>query len=932
MAFPSSELTIKVEAAFGADTFGDPDDWVWTDISDLLLRSEPITTSDGRAPLAAHAEPGTASFVLDGNDGDMVPLNPLSQYWPNVKLDLPFRITITGEFTGDIAAGFADTIDPVFTTTTDGVTCEIHVTIVGIVAHLIKGTSLPHSPMWRTMGGVAPGDYRPILHYSMEDAAGSTSFASGVAGRPAVPFGDLISPAVDDSLIGSEPLPTWTLPAAVALPVPGYSTTQWVTMWAVNIPSQPVVDRYMAQMYSTGTVARWAVILEPSATDRIALRAYDAGDTEIGSGATFNLASGDIATTADFYGHTFLMMVSAVQNGANIDFRAVAVRNDGLITAVASASTAGTVGVLTGDWWLYSGIDGTVQGHAALYVDTALSITGLYADPAADTNALAMAGHIGESASGRVLRVSTEAGYRVEITAGDSIAMGPQPIATEMEILQECERTDFAILGERNFGLLWVPGSARTNPTTALTVPLTTYRTSSGTQTAVLKPAYDGRARVDEWTIDKATGSQAIAGPADGDASRTDSRQINPQDDSYLAHAASLLQAQTSLDTFRWPQQPIDLGANPTLITAWLGVTLGVDRIVRTGQPAAFVSNAIDEIAYGRTQRIMPKSWTVTYSGAPARHWTAAVEGDDTLGKADTDGSTLNAAVSSGATTMLIATTNGTSPLWTTDGGEMPLPLIIAGETVSATAVAAPTTITFGAAGTAAHANNASVTPGIPASVAAGNLLLVLAAIRNSGTGVPDTPAGYTRMAVFPSDSNVQLFGKVAVGSDTAPTITFTGGAANADTSAQMCRIAGAFSAPDEALVVSNALLNTSAQDIAYPDLNVRQANNIIFYLAWKQDDWTSVASPGTEIGEPDTTTGSDQGIVWAYTIQTTATDIVAGVFTVTGGASAISRGAVCAIRSNVQSFTVTRHVNGVTKAQAAGEDIRLHPGAVAAY
>jgi hypothetical protein len=128
--------------------------------------------------------------------------------------------------------------------------------------------------------------------------------------------------------------------------------------------------------------------------------------------------------------------------------------------------------------------------------------------------------------------------------------------------------------------------------------------------------------------------------------------------------------------------------------------------------------------------------------------------------------------------------------------------------------------------------------------------------------------------------------------------------------------------------------LNASAQDIGYPCLALTRPqldtainNAIVFYLGWKQDDWTSVATlaGATEIGEASSTTGDDQGLVWDYAIQTSATDIVPGSFVVTGGLAAISRGAVVAIRSNVQAATVTRSVNGVVKSHAAGTAVNVH-------
>lgn len=183
--------------------------------------------------------------------------------------------------------------------------------------------------------------------------------------------------------------------------------------------------------------------------------------------------------------------------------------------------------------------------------------------------------------------------------------------------------------------------------------------------------------------------------------------------------------------------------------------------------------------------------------------------------------------------------------------------------------------------------NNASVTPTIPAGVQPGDLLLILASIRNSGTGTVNTPTGWAKLV---DAGNVALLGRRYVTGDIAPTVTFTGGVANADTLAQMDAYGNCELVP----LASNTQLNASAQNIAYPALTVTQANCRIIVAGWKQDDWTSVATlPNgyTENGEIISTAGDDAAMVWDRIPQTTATNIPAGAFTVTGGAAAISRG-----------------------------------------
>lgn len=192
-------------------------------------------------------------------------------------------------------------------------------------------------------------------------------------------------------------------------------------------------------------------------------------------------------------------------------------------------------------------------------------------------------------------------------------------------------------------------------------------------------------------------------------------------------------------------------------------------------------------------------------------------------------------------------------------------------------------TITFVAAGAAAHGNAVSVSPGLPAGLATGDRMLMVAAIRNSGAGAPVTPAGWTLHVDL---GNFRLYSKVAGPGEVAPTVTFSGGVVNATTSAQIAAWRGAPSVP-AAVGQSNA----SAQNVAYAGITPAGDNCAVVVAGWKQDDWTSVATLAgmTEIGEPSSTLGDDQGLVWDYVIQTAAAAVPAGVFVVTGGAGAVS-------------------------------------------
>ncbi len=154
--------------------------------------------------------------------------------------------------------------------------------------------------------------------------------------------------------------------------------------------------------------------------------------------------------------------------------------------------------------------------------------------------------------------------------------------------------------------------------------------------------------------------------------------------------------------------------------------------------------------------------------------------------------------------------------------------------------------------------------------------------------------------------------------------MTFGGGVVNATCHAQIA----AFPGGSLEVVAANSPLNGSAQNIVYPATPLPAGRTLTLFLGWKQDDWTSVdpIAGATEIAEVSTTTGDDAAFVWDYAIQNSpfASTIPAGSFVVTGGASAISRGMVVVLNASAQLMTVTRSVNTVVKAPAAGAAVRL--------
>lgn len=201
--------------------------------------------------------------------------------------------------------------------------------------------------------------------------------------------------------------------------------------------------------------------------------------------------------------------------------------------------------------------------------------------------------------------------------------------------------------------------------------------------------------------------------------------------------------------------------------------------------------------------------------------------------------------------------------------------------------------IEFVAAGASVTGVNSSVVPPLPAGVEPGDLLVILASIRNSGTGTVDVPEGWEAIRYLSGGGEPQcavLLGRRYVAGDMAPTVTFSGGVAGADTIAQCA----AWRRADIEPAAAASQLNVAMNEINFPDLTVPMDGMLILLAAWKQDDFSSAAFPGvgvwSDLHEHVSTAGDDAGQTWAYQIQTTKVDIDAGTIGITPDTATISR------------------------------------------
>jgi len=769
----------------------------------------------------------------------------------------------------------------------------VPITASGVLRRILQGDAPLRSALVRAL---TSADYpQPVAYWPCEDEAGSTTLASALPGGQAATYTALTLGSYT-GIPGSASLPVTDVNAFIYGAVPTFAATptQWAVRFVAYIPSAPASEVFPFGCYTTGTLT-WGVGV--TAGGNIRLTARDSTWTEV---------LGDPgASLATFFGRPVYIMLNITQSGADI------------------AWLLETVDVMSLAYTYTSGIEpGQTCGQptrmqASLpYAGWSVGHYAIYDDTDAGPPTAAARGWSGTTAIARVNGLCHEANIISYVTEGTPATyMGAASTAGTPQLLYDTEAADIGILYERGYGLGYLARWQRYNRDVDLTID------HAADQLDDLQPTDDDQATRNDVEVSRTGGSKyrhtddahvALYGRYD------DAVTINVEADTDLPYQAQMRVALGTIDDLRYPVVGLNLMAAPELVTDWKQCRVG-SRVQVVNPPDELPPDTIDVHLEGWTETLDAFTWLVEANTSPARPWQVFELEDDTLGRLDTEGTYLLAALTATATTALLATETG--PQWSTTAE--PYDLHIAGERVTVTTMNTnPGSLVN--AGTAAHADNAAVNPGMPPSVAAGDCLLVWAASRNTAATLAISDAGYDPLLV---DGNIAVWAKTHTGTETAPTVTPSGGSAGDTVSAQMA----ALRYVQPVAVYTAVQTNGSAQDIAVPAALPDRANTVILWLGQKADDWTSVATLAAadgEIGEPDSTTGSDQGIVWDYAVQTTPAEVAATSFVVTGGAAAVSKGAVVILKGDVQSATVTRSVNGVAKAQAAGAAVSLwRPG-----
>lgn len=924
----------KVEIALGDVDYGlDPDQYDWTDWTDAVER-EQIGVHVFRGYRGGSAEPSATEIRFRGKNADRrwsiwSALNP---YYGEIRKRTPIRVSRDYGAAVTRATAYLKTV--VLGNEAGGAHRWADVEAVGRLDHE-ENQGDTASVLYQQLAN----NRHVVGYWPGEDESGSPHIASAIASQPN--DGTLVAGvalAADSDILGSKPL--WQITdaeGAVRVGVTPYrrpSPEEWAVLLVIKIPEEPAgTQPFFGINCETGAVIkRWILQIVPGAPAALQVQAInDAGTNVLTGTTTISLLD---ENDAEPWGRTIGLRVAAKQNGADIDWSAThyvthTVSNPGSgitgtvaahtlapVSGMSAGTSAGVVGWTFGHWTIMDSLD------AAVYFN----------------------GYNGFDLAQTAFGVAIDANWPMHFTIDTLTTSIGGPLGTDSAAskLKSLIRSEGGLLYETAGGLIRPMMRAEL---TSQAVDLTTNYNSA--QLYSLVAVEDSLQAANRITATSDTAGSAVAdAPTPYDPASVGWVREAPLDTVLLdavqlRHAAQFEAAVQSTADYRYEMSfELDGPASGLRSTYLADVDIG-SRVQVTNPPTDYTLDTIDQQVVGITEQMTEQNYFVTLSTRPAAVWQGfiAENGSANLSRADTSGSVLLSSIVAADTALLVGTRGNPgdrSGKWSTTA--LPYDLALrARDRVTCTAVTNRTP-TFVAAGTAVHADNAAVTPGAGAGITAGDLDLLFCSIRDSTGfanlgGVADDEAiyigdqlGWKRLAEWGGENgNTMLLARTFKTGDADPVLTPVVGSSAAGDTVSAQRATVRYVQP----VLHTAgipLINASAANIAYPGCGIVRPNTFALIVAQKDDDWTSVATPAgwTEIGEPDSTLGSDQGLAWYYQIQTTATNIAAGSLVVTGGASAISKATSLSLIGDVQTLTCTRGVNGAYGTHPAGADVRL--------
>lgn len=938
MAFPASVLGIKVEFLIAG---------VWTNVtSDVQGNTFRMEISRGQYSESPVQVPGQCAFVLKNPSNKYSTRIPGTTYYGVLKRNIRMRVSITDPTLSNVYRFHGEIPSWPLRADSTGNYRSIPIVAMGLLSRLSQGQRALRSVAYRTLI-TADSQADALIYVPFEEESNATSYEVILSGTSVTSAGYItVTPSVSFGAHTSHPasqrMPTFGTAGTILIKAPSHTSTgqyKFVGVW--NIPSSPADGARIYRHYFSGGTLGFIEVWVRDNTDATPeeVQCWFYQNTTSGYTA-FNTAG--VGASGVLWGGEVTISIELTQTGPNLFCTVLVVGQTS--SSIVSNSPVGAITMGTWTQTLVSprdffgdfptdgvGADSCSLGHFIVGNDTTAFAD--FISPNVN-GVLGTRAFTGETAAARMTRLFGEEdiGFTLIGNASDTERVGSQRVATLLELIQDCAIVDRGLLYESReaFELVY-----RTRRSLYNSAPATTLRYASPYNhlgPELLQPADDDQFFWNYVVVSRSGGSQSTSvqrsGPVNVNSPDSDPDGVNTYDrgpvtlysylDSQSRRIAPWIKHLGTVDQLRYPDIPVHLSRAPFVSAAGAAaLTSGVGAldigtaVTVDSMPAWLPGESTRQQVRGYHETLTNKEWEIHFNAVPDWPYEVWV--------VETGGSTLTTAVTSSDTSWRLATSLG--PEWNTT--RVPYYIQGGGEAVKVTAMATQTP-THVSAGTVAHADNASVVPGLPAGIAVGDLMILMATIRNSGTGTPNAPTGWAPLA---GSANMQFYYRYYVSGDTAPTVTFTGGVAGATCSARIAgytNLSHNFAGGTRLVPTYTEQLNGSSDPIAYPAHNQQRNGGVEFIAGWKQAAHTGVnaVSGFTEAFDSFTSTGSGQSLFLQHRIYTTAANRAAGSVTATGGISAINRGIVFALRP-IQVATVTRNQNNTSVSVAAASAVK---------
>lgn len=777
----------------------------------------------------------------------------------------------------------------------------------GILRRLGQGDEAIQSAMRREMG--SPSRASIVAYWPCEDGDEATTLSSAHAREPGMVITGGMNLAAYSGWAASDALPTLGTDSIATGQVPYYeATTHAATRCFFHLSQAPSAETTLFDVVTTGTAKTWTVRVTTGGD--LILKAFDVNVAGILTSSTL---------TAGIIGSKVQIALELTVNGADTEWT---MRSLDLDSGVAEVSLSGTLASNTFGRVTEIRVGATYDLSSAAFGHVAV---------ASDESGFAgtsgaVVGNAGEAASTRIARLADEEDVPlVLLNHSDDELVGAQKSSTVLQLMRDAADVGHGILYEARHALtLQYRGLPTLYNQTAVEL---TYSTDlmpplEPTDDDLLVRNHVAVQRVDgAWGYATETeGSQSVALPPDGAGRYPTSLTRNLYNDTQPAQHASWYVHTGTVDEFRYPVVRVAVQAQPAVAEQVMTLDCG-DRLKILDPTTKLPPGDIDLIVQGYRETLAQFEWDVEFNCSPASPYTVIVLDDDVLGRIDTDGSTLGVAATSTATTLVVHTTqtaDGLIPIWTEDAGDYPMDLRVGGEVVTASAATSLAeddfnrTVAAGGWGTASDGHTYTLTGGVSSterSVASNRGLVTVSASQTL----------HRQQTVSETCMDADVRCQMAVSA------TATGGSLNGCVLLRWSSSTAHYRARVEfttggnvsvSVTVGSTIIGTNASTgLTYTpgaifEVRARIIGYRILIRVWP--------------------TGTTEPTVWHIDRTDVSSTHASGAVGLSAhGGSGNSNVGVEYRFDNFevvtpQRMTVTRSVNGVVKAQAAGEDIRL--------